>query len=109
MTRHLNLVPRKTRPPGIHFSHRNEETATEDFIKTLPNVLVIRPSLDTTQNNSVNIVHKRSTDQSLDLSLSRANEIKISIMSAWVDPIVSHIERTNRVHIFKDHMDQVLS
>jgi hypothetical protein len=38
-----------------------------------------------------NIVHKRSTDQSLDLSFNKASEIKISIMSAQVDPPSSHI------------------
>jgi hypothetical protein len=38
-----------------------------------------------------NIVHKRLTDQSLDLSLSKASEIKISIMSARANPPSSHI------------------
>jgi hypothetical protein len=47
--------------------------------------------IDTTQIRCINIVHKRSTDQSLDLSFNRVNEIKISIMSTRVDPPSSHI------------------
>ena len=47
--------------------------------------------IGTTQNKQHNIVHKRSVDQSLDLSLSRASEIKIAIISAWADPPFSHI------------------
>jgi hypothetical protein len=35
MTSHPSLVPRKTRPPGIHFPLRNEKTITEDFTKTM--------------------------------------------------------------------------
>jgi hypothetical protein len=39
----------------------------------------------------INIVRKRSTDQSLDLSFNRANEIKISIMSARANLSSFHI------------------
>ena len=47
--------------------------------------------IDTTQNNNINIVHKRSTDQSPNLSLSKASEIRIFIMSTQADPPSSHI------------------
>ena len=48
----------------------------------------------TNQNNIINIVSKkikRSKDQSLDLNLSRANEIKISIISARAVPPSSYV------------------
>ena len=56
--------------------------------------------IDTIQNNNINIIHKRSADQSLNLSLSRANEIKISIMSARADPPLSHIVLSQTGFIF---------
>jgi hypothetical protein len=35
MVRHLSLVPRRTRLPGIYFPRRNEKTIAEDFTKTM--------------------------------------------------------------------------
>ena len=56
-------------------------------------------------------VSKRSTDHSLDLSLRRANEIRISIISARVVPPSSHMvdPKPNEIHILKNDVDQVLS
>ena len=66
--------------------------------------------IGTTQNNNINIVQKRSTDQSLDLSLSRASENQnFYHVCMGRSSLFPHRPKPNGIHILKDHPNQVLS
>jgi hypothetical protein len=88
---------------GIRDNNKTSHSNTRDKVLRHHNIIIVTKyighqifirKIDTTQNNNINIVHKRSTNQSLHLSLRMADEIKISIMFAWEDPPVSNIERS---------------